>query len=1217
MHAEKRMTQPACFTKAALAAFMLLGTYYVRADLAGHWRFDETSGVTAADSTTNGLNGALINLSGNEWVAGKKLNALNLDGTNNYVQVANNSKLQITGDLTIALWIKPTRLPDGSGSFYWVSKRNYAGEFGLCHYRDSSVVLFQGRGTASGSYYGPRVIPVNKIITNEWQHIVVTRDMATRELKGYLNGVLQNTCIYADNTNYSPPLATTYPVLIGGISGSAGLDGLIDDVIVADYAFTPDEVASLYDTAFLRGWWDMDEGAGTTAEDLSDYYNTGVLQDLDESAWVDGHPDEQGCFNSAVAITQRYDQIYVSNAASLQLTNDLSLALWVRPFNLPLETGSRRSWIHKHYGGEFSLVHYDGNKVYLIQGRSSSVYFSALVIPSNIIVSNDWQHVVVTRNMATREIKGYLDGVLQNTVTYPDNPSYSPPVETTYPIKIGSGYAPIFTGAVDKVRIYARVLTPDEILAMQPLSAYADRSYYTGEDGHAVTRLNFSALGEIASNCYLVAKNGAGAEIGARIAPELQTDVPFSTAAMPTGENAVTIELHNNYGTQERFGRTIINVVKRAPKPGCEVKVDRKNGIILRNGLPFFPMGFYMMGLSAAATSDFDAVSQAGFNTVVHWKFKEGDPAVAADYLQAAANAVSSGNPNGLAVIDAQQAYDPLNFSSTFKGDSYPYSNFWDAYNYTIQGYLELMGTPYNASPYTDNNKSIITQAVEYAKNASNLLAYYTFDEPSTNQAAAGRDLYQATNARDGYHPTFCLYSSIIPDGEQYTDWCDVLGVDPYWIPPRMTSMRTSVDWVTKYVWLTRERCRQENKAMWIAPMSEWWSASRKRAILPAEQYCQTYLALIHGAKGIFYWRYPVYHADSWTALTNLCGELTALAPAVLAPDVPQTVAYATWSASAQAYLPVSLYPPANLFTDIQVCLRQATNGNYVLLAANTKRYAVDVTFSIENLGNAMVSCPFSQFSATAVNGEFSDQLDGFGTRAYTFTGALNKPVNIGVNMTPLADNDPEPPLDATGASIPPHPDSGRVGKVNLMQNPTLDESVFTNWPDYCWPSYANPRIHDAEQTWGLVTTADIPGGGDGLPAGCGERSLQIVNPLNANRFSFYFIPEADAAVTNSYTFSAYLKSDSTNTIWVTLGGLYLNNLDNTDTCPTNAYVTDTWQRYQCTIKVPEQAKLDQIYPPDIFENNYFYILVREPGTVWVDAVQIEKAASASAFTTD
>ena len=74
--------------------------------LVGHWKLDETSGTTAADSSDMGNHGTLTNMAGNEWTAGQVGGALEFSGTIDYVEIANDATLQPTGELTLAAWIK-------------------------------------------------------------------------------------------------------------------------------------------------------------------------------------------------------------------------------------------------------------------------------------------------------------------------------------------------------------------------------------------------------------------------------------------------------------------------------------------------------------------------------------------------------------------------------------------------------------------------------------------------------------------------------------------------------------------------------------------------------------------------------------------------------------------------------------------------------------------------------------------------------------------------------------------------------------------------------------------------------------------------------------------------------------------------------------------------------------------------------------------------------
>lgn len=70
-----------------------------------YWKFDETSGTTAADSSGNGNTGTLLN--GATFTTRKKNNALNCDGVNDYVKVTKNNAMW-AARFTIQAWAKFT-----------------------------------------------------------------------------------------------------------------------------------------------------------------------------------------------------------------------------------------------------------------------------------------------------------------------------------------------------------------------------------------------------------------------------------------------------------------------------------------------------------------------------------------------------------------------------------------------------------------------------------------------------------------------------------------------------------------------------------------------------------------------------------------------------------------------------------------------------------------------------------------------------------------------------------------------------------------------------------------------------------------------------------------------------------------------------------------------------------------------------------------------------
>ena len=106
------------------------------------------------------------------------------------------------------------------------------------------------------------------------------------------------------------------------------------------------------------------------------------------------------------------------------------------------------------------------------------------------------------------------------------------------------------------------------------------------------------------------------------------------------------------------------------------------------------------------------------------------------------------------------------------------------------------------------------------------------------------------------------------------------LGTDPYWIPGA-SGYRGNVNYVSKITYLTKKRADQRRQVTWSVPMAEYWSGIRKRAIMPKEQFAQTYLAVIHGAKAISFFRWPFKVEQTRTTHTAPvfmgCFELGAL----------------------------------------------------------------------------------------------------------------------------------------------------------------------------------------------------------------------------------------------------------------------------------------------------------------------------------------------------
>lgn len=92
--------------------------------LIAHWKLDETSGTSAADSSGNSNTGTLTNSP--IWTNGIIAGALNFNGTNQTVRIPNSASLTALNTFTVCCWVNPTQTNLTSGV---VSKRNGTGGY--------------------------------------------------------------------------------------------------------------------------------------------------------------------------------------------------------------------------------------------------------------------------------------------------------------------------------------------------------------------------------------------------------------------------------------------------------------------------------------------------------------------------------------------------------------------------------------------------------------------------------------------------------------------------------------------------------------------------------------------------------------------------------------------------------------------------------------------------------------------------------------------------------------------------------------------------------------------------------------------------------------------------------------------------------------------------------------------------------------------------------
>lgn len=225
-----------------IAAIMSQGS--LNQGLVAWWKFNEGSGVTAFDSTSNGVNGGLTNYQAGSlpaWVTGKKGNALQFDGVSAWVSLPTSVNVPITSALsggtqvTIAAWFKGTsvqsivRLQPNGGANYIILAWGTS---------TIKAIISTDGGTTTGVTYG------SNVQDNQWHHLVLTWQKNT--VNGYTVYVDGQVSGQRDSANADLPTITG-PLYLGCQNGvSEFTNGIVDDVRIYSRALSALEVVKLY-----------------------------------------------------------------------------------------------------------------------------------------------------------------------------------------------------------------------------------------------------------------------------------------------------------------------------------------------------------------------------------------------------------------------------------------------------------------------------------------------------------------------------------------------------------------------------------------------------------------------------------------------------------------------------------------------------------------------------------------------------------------------------------------------------------------------------------------------------------------------------------------------------------------------------------------------------------------------------------------------------------
>lgn len=400
-------------------------------------------------------------------VPGKIGKALSFDGSNDILTAPNSSSLQLTGDMTISMWVKPGSTQNTNADMLSKHSTGNAG-YGIESNGTGNTYYFfwftGGAATCTGTTF--------TLTANTWQHLEIVKSGATASY--YINGINTGSCTGSGST-----IGTGTDALYLGRWSSGGgrfWTGSIDNFKMFNYARSASQVAWDYNRGGPAAWWKFDECQGTSLNDSTGNGNTATITigasgtssagtcTTASTAWGNG---ATGKFNSSLKFDGTDDSATLTSNSYINVTNPFTLSSWVK-----LGVTNTIQGIMSKYNFGVGATQYE-----IRYGNTTNKYdfFSDNYTGTNpsftfnkTISDTNWHMITVTYDGTT--IKGYIDGVLDSSSTK----SFS--LSGTGNFALGNDVnSKYLNGQLDDTRIYQYALTAKQVQDIYNLGAASFR----------------------------------------------------------------------------------------------------------------------------------------------------------------------------------------------------------------------------------------------------------------------------------------------------------------------------------------------------------------------------------------------------------------------------------------------------------------------------------------------------------------------------------------------------------------------------------------------------------------------------------------------------------------------------------------------------------------------------------------------------------------------
>lgn len=207
----------------------------------GYFTFDSAdfSGTTMLNQAPAAAFNATLVGTAPASVAGKVGQARSFTGGtgSGHYSLGSPAALSIVGDMSLAFWLQANNLSQRVNPY----DKAYGGEGTITLETDGSLNFFYGTNGGNGSPY-TWINSGERIGAGAWWHIGVVRDATNRFMRWFLNG----ECVAHVTAAFNPAVSAAAVASIGKGYTGYKVDGLMDEMLIAGAAFSPQQFAGLY-----------------------------------------------------------------------------------------------------------------------------------------------------------------------------------------------------------------------------------------------------------------------------------------------------------------------------------------------------------------------------------------------------------------------------------------------------------------------------------------------------------------------------------------------------------------------------------------------------------------------------------------------------------------------------------------------------------------------------------------------------------------------------------------------------------------------------------------------------------------------------------------------------------------------------------------------------------------------------------------------------------